>query len=149
MSDNPYGPPTTPPPAEGGADPSGSSYPPPGPHAPPPGPPPQPYGAPPPGFGGPRGDKGFFGALFDFSFETFVTPMIVRAVYVIALVVLVLTWLFLTLAAFYDSVAFGVVVLVLGPIAVLLYLALIRMTLEFYYAVVRMSQDINRRLPGR
>lgn len=37
--------------------------------------------------------------------------------------------------------------LLLGPIGVILYLALIRMTLEFYLAVTRMSQDINRRLP--
>ena len=33
--------------------------------------------------------------------------------------------------------------LILGPIGVILYLALIRMTLEFYLAIVRMSQDIH------
>ena len=38
--------------------------------------------------------------------------------------------------------------MVLGWIPALLYLAFLRMTLEFYYSVVRMSQDINRRLPG-
>ena len=28
-----------------------------------------------------------------------------------------------------------------------IYLALIRMTSEFYFAIVRMSEDINKRLP--
>jgi hypothetical protein len=40
-----------------------------------------------------------------------------------------------------------VLALVVGPIVVLLYLAFIRMTLEFYLAIVRMSQDIHTRLP--
>jgi hypothetical protein len=77
------------------------------------GPPPSdPYGQP-PAPGTPPPSKGFFGALFDFSFEHFVTPMIVKVVYLLG---------------------------------ILLYLCLIRMTLEFYLAVTRMSQDIHQRL---
>ncbi len=90
--------------------------------------------------------KGFFGALFDFSFEHFVTPMLVKAVYIVALVALGLGWLIWLVAGFSQSTGFGVAVLVLGPILLFLYLCLIRMTLEFYLAITRMSQDIHQRL---
>jgi Domain of unknown function (DUF4282) len=105
------------------------------------------YGTPPAGAapqGSPR--KGFFGALFDFKFEHFITPMIVKFVYVLALVALVIGWLFFIVAGFADSVSAGVIAVVLGPILLLLYLAFIRMTLEFYLALVRMSEDIHTRL---
>jgi hypothetical protein len=104
----------------------------------------EPYGQPPQGR---PPAKGFFGALFDFSFEHFVTPMIVKVVYVLAMIALGIGWLFWLVAAFAsDSAGLGVAVLILGPVALLLYLCLIRMTLEFYLAVTRMSQDIHHRL---
>ncbi len=114
------------------------------------------YGTPPPNepFGQPDtpppppGDspKGFFGALFDFSFEHFVTPMIVKVVYVLAIISLGLGFLVFLVAAFAQDGASGLAVLILGPIALLLYICLIRMTLEFYLAITRMSQDIHFRL---
>lgn len=115
----------------------------------------QPYGQQPAyGGGGPGGPggraeaKGFFGALFDFSFNHFVTPRIVKVVYVLALVVLVLAYVVFVIAGLAgETPGVGVVFLLLGWIPFLLYLALIRMTLEFYYAIVRMSEDINARLP--
>ena len=105
---------------------------------------------PPPGYGGPvpsgQPRKGFFGALFDFGFEHFITPIIVKIVYVLALVGLVLGWLIFLVTGFAQDAAYGVVVLILGPVVVILYLAFIRITLEFYLAIVRMSQDIHERL---
>jgi hypothetical protein len=92
--------------------------------------------------------KGFFGALFDFSFSTFITPMIVKAVYILSVIVLGLVWLVWLIAAFSQNAGLGLVVLIIGPIGVIIYLAFIRMTLEFYLAIVRMSEDIHRRLPG-
>ena len=90
--------------------------------------------------------KGFFGALFDFKFEHFITPIIVKVVYVLALAALVLFWLIFMIASFSKSAGGGLAVLILGPIGIILYLAFIRMTLEFYLAIVRMSQDIHQRL---
>ncbi len=112
-------------------------------------PPSDPYGQTPgtPGApSGPPSSKGFFGALFDFSFEHFVTPIIVKVVYVLAIAALGLTWLILLVAAFSQSAGGGLAVLILGPVGIVLYLCLIRMTLEFYLAVTRMSQDIHQRL---
>jgi hypothetical protein len=98
--------------------------------------------------GGP-GRKGFFGALFDLSFTTFVTPMIIKVVYVIGLVVLGLATLFFALSGFFsDSPGLGILTLVVSPVVGLLYLCFFRMMCEFYLAITRMSEDINRRLPG-
>lgn len=115
---------------------------------------PPPAGAPPYGpagggnpFGPPsgRGGKGFFGSLFDFSFNSFITPMIVKAVYVLAVFALGLTWLVFLVVAFSQNPVSGMFVLIIGPVIALIYLAFIRMTLEFYLAIVRMSQDIHQR----
>jgi hypothetical protein len=108
-------------------------------------PPIDPYGQSPSPGAVPQG-KGFFGALFDFSFEHFVTPMIVKVVYVLAIMALGLTWLLFLAASFAQSASLGLLILLLGPIGIILYLCLIRMTLEFYLAVTRMSQDIHQRL---
>jgi hypothetical protein len=112
----------------------------------PPGDGPPPYGQQPVGPGGQPPRKGFFGSLFDFSFEHFVTPMLVKAVYIVAIVALGLGWLIWVAAGFSQSAGFGAAVLLLGPILIFLYLCLIRMTLEFYLAITRMSQDIHHRL---
>lgn len=91
--------------------------------------------------------SGFFRALFDFSFTEFITPKIVKLVYILATVVLILGWFVFMVAAFSQSALAGLFVLVVGAIGVIVYLALIRMTLEFYLSIVRMSEDIHRRLP--
>ncbi|GAA1907411.1 hypothetical protein GCM10009737_05310 [Nocardioides lentus] len=92
--------------------------------------------------------KGFVGALLDFSFSTFVTPMIVRFVYLLAVVALGLGFLFsLVVAVVSGSVLLILATLVLGPVLVLIYLCFIRLTLELYLAITRMSEDVHRRLP--
>lgn len=93
--------------------------------------------------------SGFFRALFDFSFSEFITPKVVKFVYVLATIALVLGWLGFTIATLSQSAGAGIFVLVVGAIGVIIYLALIRMTLEFYLAIVRMSEDIHKRLPAR
>jgi hypothetical protein len=90
---------------------------------------------------------GFFNALFDFSFTNFVTPMLVRIVYLLATVALAASWVVFLVAAFAQNVGSGLVALILGAVFLIIYLAIIRMTLEFFLSVVRMSEDIHRRLP--
>lgn len=109
---------------------------------------PQPHSAG-PGGGTPaaQNSASFLTALFDFSFTHFVTPKLVRFVYILATVALAVVWLAYLVLAFSASSVLGLAVLLLGPVVLIIYLALIRMTLEFYLSVVRMSEDINRRLP--
>lgn len=108
-------------------------------------PPSDPYGQPPSPGVVPQ-SKGFFGALFDFSFEHFVTPMIVKTFYALAIVGLGIVWVFQVVSASSESPAFAMVILLLGPLLIVLYLCLVRMTLELFIAVTRMSQDIHHRL---
>lgn len=111
----------------------------------PPPPPQEPYGQPATSDDW-QPSRGFFGALFDFSFEHFVTPMIVKTFYALAIVGLGIVWVFQVVSASSESPAFAMVILLLGPLLIVLYLCLIRMTLELFIAVTRMSQDIHHRL---
>ncbi len=78
-------------------------------------PPSDPYAQPaPPPPGTPQG-KGFFGALFDFSFEHFVTPMIVKVVYILSIIALGVGWLVFLAAGFSQGAGSGLFVLLLGP----------------------------------
>ena len=111
-------------------------------------PPPTPPASPGPSSaaGGPTPNgKGFFAALFDFSFETFITPMIVKFVYIIGAVVIAVAWLGFLITGFSSGAGYGLAVLIIGPFVAIIYLAMFRMTLEFYLALVRMSDDIHHR----
>lgn len=114
-----------------------------------------PYGAgpqpgyPPPGPGQGGGhtptnaeSKGFFGALFDLSFRSFVTIKFASFIYVLLMVVIGLAWLVLTIAGFVSENALaGVLMLVLGGIVALVYLILVRIVLEFQIAMIRTAQN--------
>jgi len=116
--------------------------------------PPAGMGGPPPGAGGqppawqpPK--MSFFGALFDFGFNHFVTPSIIKVIYILGLVGIALAYLFFVISGFATDTALGIITLLLGPLVALLYLAFFRMMLEFYVAVIRMSEDIHHRgFPG-
>ena len=90
---------------------------------------------------------GFFPALFDFSFNTFVTPKIVRIVYVLAVVWAAVGYVFAVIGGFASSITTGLAALLFGPIVAIIWLAVVRIGLEFGISVVRMSEDVHRRLP--
>ncbi|MEQ3549815.1 DUF4282 domain-containing protein [Pseudonocardia nematodicida] len=116
--------------------------------SPPPGPPPQypgspyPAGGPPPP---PPPPSNPFVALFDFGFNRFVTPYIVKFLYILLFAALVIGYVFVVVAGFSQGFGLGLLALIGGAIGFLIYLTLFRVTLEFYYAVVRMSEDIHNR----
>jgi hypothetical protein len=87
-------------------------------------------------------EKGFFGSLFDFSFTSFVTPKIIKVVYVLEVVFTVLAYVVVTIGALAANSGAGVAVLIFGALGAILYLALLRMVLEFFLGVYRMSQDV-------
>ena len=85
---------------------------------------------------------GFFGALFDFGFNSFATPVVIKVLYILGLVAIGLGYVVLVISGFADSPITGLAVLIGGAIGALIYVIFLRITLEFYYAVVRMSEDI-------
>lgn len=116
-------------------------------------PPTQPWNQPPPpsapwgpSGGAPHGNatnKSFFAKLFDLSFSEFVTPSVVKIVYILAMIGVGFLWLGLSIAAFQTSAVFGIVVLlVLGPLYALFLLIITRITFEFYVAVIRIAEDV-------
>lgn len=102
------------------------------------------YGA----FAPPQDDlTGGLRSLFDFSFNTFATPKIVRIVYIVITILIALAWVGTLISMLANGEWLGFfLVLIFGALVALVYLALARMTLEFYYSVVRMSEDIHQRL---
>jgi Domain of unknown function (DUF4282) len=87
--------------------------------------------------------KGFFGALFDFSFTSFVTTKIIKVLYVLILVLAVVSALVYTIIAFRVSPGFGILTLVIGdPLFIIIVMAFWRLVLEAFIVVFRISDDI-------
>ncbi|GGE67949.1 DUF4282 domain-containing protein [Nesterenkonia cremea] len=85
--------------------------------------------------------KGFFGALFDFNFDSFVTIKFIKFIYILSSAFLVLLWLFYVVAGFVWEPAAGATALLLGWIPVILYVIWIRVVLEFLVSTVRTAQN--------
>ena len=66
----------------------------------------------------------------------------IKVLYILGLVGIGLGYVGFVIAAFTQSLGYGLVVLLLGAVVALFYVIFFRVFLEFYYAVVRMSEDI-------
>jgi hypothetical protein len=87
--------------------------------------------------------KGFLGALFDFGFQSFVTPKVIKVLYVLIMIGTVVSAMVFTIIAFKASLTFGVVTLLFGdPLFILIVLAIYRIILEFFVVIFRISEDI-------
>ena len=102
---------------------------------------------PPAGMPGQMGppDRSGFSALFDFSFASFATPSLIRILYIVGTVLIGLYYVGMVIFSFSTSAVVGLITLVFGAIVALFIMAMLRLSLEFYYAVVRMSEDIHNR----
>ncbi|MFB6575222.1 DUF4282 domain-containing protein [Kocuria palustris] len=90
----------------------------------------------------PGQEKGFFAALFDFSFKNYITIKFASILYIAGIVLLTLGWFIMTVAAFAtDSMLTGMATLILGLIVLFIYIVLFRLMLEFYVAMVRTAQN--------
>jgi Domain of unknown function (DUF4282) len=87
--------------------------------------------------------KGFLGALFDFGFTSFVTPKVIKVLYLLIVIGTVISALVFTIMVFKASVIFGLLTLVVGdPLFILIVLAIYRMILEFFVVTFRVAEDI-------
>lgn len=90
--------------------------------------------------------------LFDFNFNSFVTPKIVKIVYILIIIGLGLMYLSFVIAAFASRQAIlgFFVLIIIGPLVVLIYLALARMGLESLIATIRTAENTGQlvRLSG-
>lgn len=81
--------------------------------------------------------------LFDFNFDSFVTPKIVKLVYILITIGLGIMYLIMVISAFAsrEPVLGFLILIVVGPLVVLIYLALARMGLESLIATIRTAQN--------
>lgn len=87
-------------------------------------------------------DKGFFGSLFDLSFQSLVATKLIKVLYVWSLIVIGLTAVLFAAVAFSFSGVLGAFVLfVLAPMFSLLYVVYTRVVLEFFMAVFRIVEN--------
>jgi Domain of unknown function (DUF4282) len=91
----------------------------------------------------PMSSKSYLASLFDFGFNYFVTPKIVKVVYVLITIILSLWALGFAIFAFRVNAVIGIVVLfIVCPIFFVIYLSLWRMVLELVMVVFRIAGDI-------
>jgi len=88
--------------------------------------------------------KGFFGSLFDFSFENFVFPMLIRILYWMVVVLTCLGYLAAIVYGFQQDTMYGVGALVLGPVVLILYLIMVRVWMEVAIVLFRIYENTNR-----
>ncbi len=90
--------------------------------------------------------------ILDFGFTKFVTPALVKVVYVLTVVTAIGWWVFAVIGAFSfssmmgsfggGSAAGGILTLLFGWIPAVLFIAMVRFTLEFYLANIRTNARV-------
>jgi outer membrane biosynthesis protein TonB len=94
--------------------------------------------------------RGFMTALFDYSFTSFVTPKIIKILYLLATVVVALSTLVLVLAAFNTSSGAGILTLVIvGPLFFLISMIYARVLLELVIVFFRINGNVQELRDGR
>ncbi|MBC6457500.1 DUF4282 domain-containing protein [Actinomadura sp. HBU206391] len=94
-------------------------------------------------------DKGFFGALFDFSFDNFIAPKLVKFLYVLSLILTTVYAIALLIYALVSVASgdsaqtlVGLLFIVLSPVIWLIGLIVTRLYLELAIVMFKISDDI-------
>lgn len=88
--------------------------------------------------------KGFFGALFDLSFEQTVTPRVAKVVYVLTMIVTAIGLIGAVVQAASSSGTAALLLAVVGVITACLGLIWVRIVLELIMAVLRIAENTRR-----
>ena len=93
-----------------------------------------------------RGEKGFLGSLFDFSFSTFVTPKIIKVLYVLLTLWTVLIGVVILVVGFKEGGFWGglFTLVIIEPIFVLLTLGVYRVVLEAFMVIFRIYEETRK-----
>jgi hypothetical protein len=93
-----------------------------------------------------HGERGFIGSLFDFSFDTFVTPKIIKVLYVLVTIWTALIALIILVIGFKTGGLAGglFTLIVVEPIFVLLTLGVYRVVLEAFMVVFRIYEETKK-----
>jgi hypothetical protein len=87
--------------------------------------------------------KGFLGSLFDLGFTSFVTPKVIKVLYLLIMIGTIFTALIYSVVALKVNVALGLATLfIAAPLFTLIVMAIWRISLEFFMVIFRISDDI-------
>ncbi len=89
----------------------------------------------------PRTEDNPIRALFDLSFGTWVTPSVIKFLYVLLLVVGGLNWVVAIWSGFTFSALTGIAALIGGALLLAAYVLGVRVTLEYFLATIRVAQQ--------
>lgn len=86
-------------------------------------------------------ESSFWARLFDLSFTSFITPMIIRALYIIGLVVAFIAGVVAVVAALFDSGFWAFIwAAVFAPVWFIVTAVILRVWMEILIAVFRIAQ---------
>jgi hypothetical protein len=88
--------------------------------------------------------KGFFGRLFDLSFREFVTPSIIKLIFIIGIVLAALMSLFVFAAFASQGGAAVVAGVVFAPLVFFVYVLFARVLSEVYLILFRIEENTRK-----
>ncbi|MFA5258343.1 MAG: DUF4282 domain-containing protein [Opitutales bacterium] len=88
--------------------------------------------------------KGFFTALLDISFTSYITTKLVKLIYIVCLVLIGIGGLAALVTFFSCGVGAGILGLLMTPIIMLLEIMAVRVWLEMIMVVFRIAEDVNK-----
>lgn len=85
--------------------------------------------------------KGFLGALFDFSFSDFITIKLIKILYILGIIFSGIAAIMVIVNGFNISAGAGIIFLILSPLIFLLYVILVRVWLEIIIVIFRIAEN--------
>jgi hypothetical protein len=82
--------------------------------------------------------------VFDFTFTKFVTPVIVKILYILLLVFAVLVWIVALIASIFNGFAAFLGTLVFGTLGVLMFILLYRIMFELVMVIFAIKENTDR-----
>jgi hypothetical protein len=84
----------------------------------------------------------FLKRLFDFSFKKFITTRVVKFIFWINVILAGILGVLTIIGGFKESIGLGIIAVILAPIFYIIYVAILRVTLEVITVVFRIGEDV-------
>jgi hypothetical protein len=82
-----------------------------------------------------------FADIFDLSFKKYVTPTVIRVLFILVMVFAALWWLFLVIAGFSSSAGAGFGALILGGVGFLVFILMYRVFFELVMVIFSIKEN--------
>lgn len=86
----------------------------------------------------------FFKSLFDFSFSEFITPKIIKFLYILFIILAVVQTIIIVTSAFAIKLLIGLLVLIVSPVIFSIMIILARLFLEIIMIIFRIEADLKK-----